>query len=137
MPALVIAIGNPLRGDDGVARRVAELVAHEHIETRRVMQLTPELAAEIARYDSVIFVDASLSSTEVRMESIANRPSVPQLTHVSTPGEIVALSRALFGFSGRAHACHIPVRDLSAGEGLSPRATAFAEQAASAICKIS
>ncbi len=41
MPAIVIAIGNPLRRDDGVAHHVRITPG---VETRTVLQLTPEMA---------------------------------------------------------------------------------------------
>ena len=44
-PALVIAIGNTLRRDDGVAHHVSDLLnVHPDVETRAVLQLTPEMA---------------------------------------------------------------------------------------------
>jgi hypothetical protein len=46
---LYIAIGNALRGDDGMAQRALELLQPGlGSVTRTVTQLTPELAAEIA-----------------------------------------------------------------------------------------
>jgi hydrogenase maturation protease len=64
---LVIGYGNPLRGDDGVGWHAAEAlsampearVPHE-LEILTTQQLTPELAADIARARLVIFVDASI-----------------------------------------------------------------------------
>ena len=46
---LVIGIGNPLRGDDGVWALLAEQVGG-----RSVQQLTPELAAELAELEAVL-----------------------------------------------------------------------------------
>ena len=57
-PLLVIGIGNPLRGDDGVGPRLAaeaEALAprprrgrEPDLAVRAVQQLTPELAPEVA-----------------------------------------------------------------------------------------
>src|SRR5271169_5144401 len=116
MPALVIAIGNPLRRDDGVAHCVR---TPPGVETRAVLQLTPEIAEEIAGYDTVIFVDADVDASQVRVEAVDAAPSRAALTHASRPSEIVALARSLFGFAGEAYSCRIPVSDLSEGEGLS------------------
>lgn len=59
-PWLVIGVGNPLRGDDGVAwRLLAELepgVSGLRLERRH--QLSPELAADLAAATAVLFIDA-------------------------------------------------------------------------------
>ncbi len=131
MPALVIAIGNPLRRDDGVAHYVQ---VPRGVFRHATTQLTPEVAEEVARYDTVIFVDADARAKEPRMEAIAaapagsGRPASP-LTHALGPPEVVALARKLYGFSGEAYVCRIPVRDLAEGEGLSPAAKRFVERA--------
>jgi Ni,Fe-hydrogenase maturation factor len=135
MPALVIAIGNPLRHDDGVAHHVARLLGD--IETRSVFQLTPELAEEMALYDPVVFVDADVNTQQVQMEPVASALAPSPLTHVLRPAEIVALAGALFGFTGHAYTCRIPVSDLSEGEGLSPDTMRLAEQAALSISNAS
>jgi len=130
VPALVIAIGNPLRRDDGVAHRVR---TPPGVATRAVLQLTPEIAEEIAGYDNVIFVDADVDASQVRVEAVDAAPSHSLLTHASRPSEIVAIARTIFGFSGPAYTCRIPVSDLSEGEGLSRCARIFGEQAAREI----
>lgn len=127
--SLIIAIGNPLRRDDGVAHHVP---APPGAVVRSVLQLTPEVAEEIAPFDLVVFLDASVTAAMPRLEPVAEGPG-SSLTHMCSPGSILALSRSLFGFAGRAYVCHLPIADLSAGEGLSPLARRFAEQAAGEI----
>jgi hydrogenase maturation protease len=135
MRALVIAQGNPLRRDDGVAHRVLESLKPAcDVESRAVMQLTPEVAGDIAPYDTVIFIDADVCVGTLSIEPLDHSdsdPAVspPALTHVTNAAEIVRLSRTLFGFGGSAFLCRIPVDDLSLGEGLSSRATALAAEA--------
>jgi len=129
MQTLLIASGNSLRGDDGVAHRVVELLG-AGVEARSVMQLTPELAAEIAAYDTVVFLDAAVGIQTVTIEKVQKPAAPATLTHVSSPSEIVTLATALFGFRGRALECRIPVADFEAGRRLSPLAEAFAKEAA-------
>jgi Ni,Fe-hydrogenase maturation factor len=129
MRTLFIASGNSLRGDDGVAHRVLELLGAS-AEARSVMQLTPELAAEIAGFDTVIFLDAAVGIQTVTMEDVPKPRAAATLTHVSRPAEIVALSTALFGFRGRALECRIPAADFAAAQQLSPVAERFANEAA-------
>jgi len=134
LSGLIIAIGNPLRRDDGVAQAVAARFEDDpRIGLRRVLQITPEIAAEIAGCDSVVFVDADLTVTRLTMAPVNESGLCPPLTHASTPPEIVALSRNLFGFVGTALLCRLPVEDLSSGEGLSRRATESATLAVSAL----
>jgi Ni,Fe-hydrogenase maturation factor len=130
MRALVIAIGNPLRRDDGAAHHV---LIPPGPDRRAVLQLTPEMAEEIAGYDSVVFLDADVDAKQVELEPVDSVPGPSALTHVAKPSEIVALARTLFGFSGRAYTCRIPVSDLSEGEGLSPLTETFAQQASRAV----
>src|SRR5579859_3807286 len=59
---LILGIGNPLRGDDGLGRVVAEQVAQSHdldCEVQVVHQLMPELAQYMAMADLVVMIDAS------------------------------------------------------------------------------
>lgn len=129
--ALLITLGNPLRRDDGVAHTVPDcLFCADEVESCPLLQLTPEVADDIAGYDIVVFIDADAGAVDLSIEPIEQPPPAPALTHVSRPAEIVELSRALFGFSGQAFLCRIPVDDFSAGEKLSRRASALAVQAA-------
>ena len=54
---LVIGLGNPLRGDDGVGWWLARR-ARPAATVKLVPQLTPELALEVAAARRVLFVDA-------------------------------------------------------------------------------
>ena len=63
---LLLACGNPLRGDDGFGLCLAE-TAEQHfapVQLRVVaaQQWTPEMAAEIALAEVVIFADASVTT---------------------------------------------------------------------------
>ncbi len=130
MRTLVIAIGNPLRRDDGAAHHV---LTPPDADRLAVLQLTPEMAEQIAGYDTVIFVDADVDAKQVEVEPVDTVVAPPALTHVSRPAENVAIARALFGFTGRAYTCRIPVCDLSEGEGLSTLTETFAQQASRAV----
>ena len=135
MQALVIAIGNPLRRDDGAAHYVH---VPRGVVRHATTQLTPEVAEEVARYETVIFMDADVHAKRVRIEPVEPRHPVSSaasgpLTHVLGPAEVVALARKLYGFLGEAYVCRIPVSDLGEGEGLSASAGRFVERAAHEI----
>ena len=127
MATLAIAVGNPLRRDDGVAHAVLKRL---DCESRSYLQLTPEVAEEIAGFDTVVFIDADACSAEVRIDPVDEEQSSSALSHFSSPAEVVALSKALFGFAGRAFLCRIPSADFSCRTGLTRRAKALATQAA-------
>lgn len=85
---LVIGIGNPLRGDDGVGWWLAERAARlspasrnrPALQVQSVQQLTPELAERLALARRVLFVDAWLAPAGLRAQpgaSIAEPPVAP------------------------------------------------------------
>ena|ERR1035438_1854578 len=115
---LFIAIGNPLRRDDGAAAKVIE--ALHPAASRILIQPTIELAADIAGAGRVIFVDAAVEGT-LRLEPLVESNG-NYVSHATRLGEIVALSRKLYGFTGEAWLCRIPSEDFGVGEGLSARA---------------
>lgn len=128
---LLIACGNPLRGDDGVAHEVLRIIASSPSrELRSVQQLVPELAEDIAGFGRVVFLDADARSLRPAIEPVGAVVPDSPLTHTAEPGQIVALSRALFGFQGEAHVCRIPARDFSHGESLSADALQIMHEAA-------
>ncbi|MBI4906850.1 MAG: hypothetical protein HY820_24695 [Acidobacteria bacterium] len=101
MKHLIIAIGNPLRGEDNVAHEAA-LKAPSDATVLHVIQLTPELAAEFPGYDTVVFLDADTGAPlEV---AVATGP----LSHHCSPQYIVALARCLYEWQGEAHVRGIP-----------------------------
>jgi hydrogenase maturation protease len=131
MRTLLIACGNVLRRDDGIAHAVTRLLRPAtDLAIRTVHQLSPELAEEIADFSQVIFVDADRAATYPRIALVSDGAGFPALTHASGPAAIVAFARAVYGFSGEAWMCRIPAPDLSHGEGLSPAAENFARKAA-------
>ena len=59
---LIVAYGNPLRGDDGVGWQAAILLSRELKDQVQVLtrhQLTPELAETLSEASRVIFIDAA------------------------------------------------------------------------------
>src|SRR4029077_15854000 len=92
---LIIAYGNPLRCDDGVAWRVADklslmnLPGDIEIITRQL--LPPELALPVSQAAHVLFIDAARESAP---GEIASRRIEPQrlcsaFTHQLSPGAVL------------------------------------------------
>ncbi len=130
----MIGYGNTLREDDGVGYRVAEAitaVSSDHLRTISCHQLTPELAAELATCDRVIFVDARLPDgiMEVSLRRLwANNAGVTN-THHCTPYDLLQLVNVLYGVCPKAYQILLPTQSMDFGETLSPVATAGMETA--------
>jgi hydrogenase maturation protease len=138
MKAIFIAIGNSLRRDDGAAQRVLELLGPiENVITRSCMQLTPEMAEEIAPAGTIVFIDADVNPGPPSLESLPHLPPPrTPLSHSVNPAELVALARELYFFRGSACVCHVPGVDFSEGEGLSPEAESNARAAAELLRRL-
>lgn len=102
---LILACGNTLRGDDGVGPWLAVWAEErfEAVPAVRVLsrqQWTPDLAEDVARAESVVFIDCSLESPpgEVRVRPVQPAAAGPGLAshHVGAP-ELLALSQELYG----------------------------------------
>jgi hydrogenase maturation protease len=128
---LVIGIGNPLRGDDGVGWwLLAELAAAAPVPgrtLRRVQQLTPELAAELAVAERALFVDAWLAPPgagprllEETAEAAAGGggPGAAGSHHL-TPATLLAMASLLFGRRPPAAQLLVPAFVLGHGDDLS------------------
>ncbi|MGA3008905.1 MAG: hydrogenase maturation protease [Terracidiphilus sp.] len=101
---LILACGNTLRGDDGVGLWLAEW-AGQRFSTQadvRVIadhQWTPELAEDVARAESVLFIDCCVSSLP---GSVTLAPVEPlssgseHNTHHLGAAELLALGQELY-----------------------------------------
>jgi Ni,Fe-hydrogenase maturation factor len=128
---LLIACGNSLRGDDGVAHEVLCLVEYGRgFHGRHVHQWVPELAEDISRFQRVVFMDADVGATVPVLVPVSGERTRSPLSHASSPLEIVALSRALFGFEGEALVYRLPAGTFAPGEHLSADQQHLAAEAA-------
>jgi hydrogenase maturation protease len=124
---LVIGYGNTLRGDDGVGYQVAETVATwglQGVTALSCHQLLPELAAELARAQQVLFVDAEIApATAQPNAAITSLPldnTVTFTTHTATPASLLALAQWLYGATPVAYQLTIPAIAFDLGETFSP-----------------
>jgi hydrogenase maturation protease len=134
-PALIIGIGNPLRGDDGIGPwLVTELeqelgreagAAAPPASCRVVRQLLPELAGELAGAARVLFVDAWRAPTGSQAELAALGAAGPgphaggegpgswSFGHGFGPGELLALAALLHDTPPRADLLRIPAAQFA------------------------
>jgi len=134
---LLIAVGNLLRGDDGVAHRVLELVP-ESPAVRRMSchQLTPEMADDVAAAREVYVIDADAAATEAAIEPLSPASEAPYgPAHFFAPSHLVALAINLYAWQGRAFLCRTPGVDFSPGLRLSALAEAGAHAAAALLAQ--
>ena len=126
---LIVAYGNPLRSDDGLAWHAADSIeetfASSDVEILRTHQLTPEIADTIRRAEAVIFVDAaSVDGTNTQPghileASISPTNETPPSSHHLSPGAVLALARDLYSASPRAFSVTLTGECFDHGDSLS------------------
>lgn len=127
--SLILACGNPLRGDDGVAWRVVEALQAD-AEFNSVMtiveqQWLPEHAEAVSRAEVVIFIDCNASGVpgEVREARTWAAETSPRVfTHHLDPASLLLLAQQLYGHApSRAFTIAISGESFALREALSPR----------------
>jgi len=128
--ALIIAYGNPLRSDDGVAWRAADeledKIVGAGVEILRTHQLAPELAETVSRFEAVIFIDAAAAGEsnghpgELRCAQVGLSEGPVRFSHQLSPASVIALARQLYAASPRAYAVTLTGECFDHGEALSP-----------------
>jgi hydrogenase maturation protease len=98
----LIAFGNPVRGDDAFAWKVAEQLEPAlppNVTLLTLYQLSPELSEEISAAEAVIFVDARRGETpgEILVEEVKDSSIAAAFTHTLTPAMLLAYARGLYG----------------------------------------
>jgi hydrogenase maturation protease len=98
---LLFGYGNPGRLDDGLGPALAEEVEKLSLPGVKVdsdYQLTVEDAAEVAKYEIVIFADASVNCAEpFEFKPLESKAELSFSSHSVEPGAVMALAEELFG----------------------------------------
>ena len=124
---LILACGNTLRGDDGVGLWLAEWAEH-HFSNQpgvRILadhQWTPELAEDVARAHSVLFIDCSFASPPGAIKLTPVEPAASPtaaFTHFATPAGLLAGARALYGAAPGAVLVSVAGADFGLGGEIS------------------
>jgi len=101
---LILACGNSLRGDDGLGLWLAQWAEDRFrlepgVRVVARQQWTPELAEEIARAHSVLFIDCAIDSAPGSVKLTPVKPTASDqglATHHLGAAELLALSQELY-----------------------------------------
>lgn len=101
---LILACGNTLRGDDGIGPWLADWARERFADQPDLtvisrQQWTPELAADIASSEAVLFVDCSITSPPGSVEVIDLEPAQQNRgvgTHHVGAAELLGIAQDLY-----------------------------------------
>ena len=138
---LLLACGNPLRGDDGVGWKIAEALQQDPtsagVKVIITQQFTPELAEDLRDADTVVFVDASATTAagEVALVELSPAQAMPRmLTHHMPPDSLLKLTQELYGrLPQRAFAVVVGGECFELGEKLTEGVQAAIPKAVAAL----
>ena len=126
---LVIACGNPLRGDDAVGSAAADMVESWQtpgVKVLSVHQLVPELIDEMKEVRRVLFVDAGTKTNDSKFDTCVVEPKQSRrfFGHNDTPANLLAILRDLDGRIPEARLLAISAYSFGHGDELTETAQA-------------
>jgi len=135
----IVGIGNTLRSDDGAGAYVCRLLENVNVANVTIItthQLDIGMTEELANFERVIFVDASLDEDSFSLKplEIENNPASSS-SHQINAGMLVSLARQLYTTETRFYICAIGAHNLDIGNDLSEKTTINANEAAALITK--
>ena len=140
---LVIGIGNPLRGDDGVGWRVVETIAADPalagIRALSTHQLLPELALDVSRAGCVVLVDARVGEPpgSVSVEQLtAKTVTGSAWSHHLDPASLAGMAWDLYDAAPPLFLVGIGVASMAHGERLTPSVEAAVPRATAVVREI-
>ncbi|MBN2225011.1 MAG: hydrogenase maturation protease [Deltaproteobacteria bacterium] len=129
----VLGYGNPGRQDDGLGPKAADLITSlglPFITVDAAFQLNIEDAEAISGYDTVVFVDASVSAPEpFSFDSLSPADDITFTSHSVSPGSIMRLCADHFGPAPRGWVMAIRGYSFEFEEGLTGQAQRNLESA--------
>jgi hydrogenase maturation protease len=133
-PILVLAVGNPSRGDDAIGPALAariEAAALPHVEVIVEFQLQVENALDLAGRERVIFVDAGTGTPEpFELRRVEAAAEFLHTSHALAPEAVLATYRRVTGEEPpEAWLLCVRGESFELGEGLSAGAAANLEAA--------
>ena len=141
MKTLILAYGNPLRGDDGAAWHVAERLRARlqdpHVEIRTMHQLVPELMEDLSLVDRAVFIDAAEGDVpgEVRERRLEGT-GTGAFTHFANPAALLAGARRLYGRAPDAWMVTITGADFELSDRLTDPVATQVDTAADVVFRL-
>ena len=139
---LIIAYGNELRGDDGAGPALGHYLERYPVAGATVVvrhQLVPELAENLSRADYAVFADARTPDNDPKPHLRRLRSRQGTLTgigHVSDPGDLLAMTGAVYGRVPECWVLSLPTVSMEIGESLTPTARNGVRRAAGMIRRL-
>jgi hydrogenase maturation protease len=149
---LVIGFGNPDRQDDGVAWHVLHALAvrlnlpasdsyedefppNQRLDFAFSLQLTPEMAEQIALYDRVCFVDAHTGriAEQVQLVPVEGQFQHSPFTHHLTAQSLLSMCQSLYGKTPQAALLSVRGYQFEFERQLSPETAALVPEAVEKI----
>lgn len=125
---LVIGVGNPGRGDDGLGPALADVLEADAVPGLTVetaYQLSLEHAAEVSAHRAVLFVDAAAAGDEpFALRPLRADGAAGCSTHEMPPEAVLAVCELAFGRVPDAWLLGVRGYDFEPGEPLSAAARA-------------
>ena len=133
-PVLVLAVGNPSRGDDAIGSILAErleALGLPHVEVITDFQLQVEHALDLEGRDRVVFVDAGTGTpAPFELRRVQAQADFLHTTHALSPEAVLATYEKVRGrVSAETWVLCVRGEAYELGEGLSPAAKAHLEAA--------
>ncbi|GAB4495537.1 MAG: hydrogenase maturation protease [Anaerolineales bacterium] len=104
MRTLIIGIGNPIRGDDGLGweaiRQLSQQIDDPQVELLTCQQLTMDLIEYLERVDCVYFIDARIGEPAGELKYFPIEPDTclqTAVSHFFDPRNLMAAAQALYG----------------------------------------
>jgi hydrogenase maturation protease len=131
---LILAWGNPGRGDDAAGLVIADSLEGRvggNVEIRCFHQLGPELSEDVAAVDHVIFIDAHEQPAwpDLVVREVDPAADYTPDSHSSGPEELLGLARALYHRQPRGTLVATRAYDTTFGAPLSENARRLVAQA--------
>jgi len=142
--AVVVACGNTLRGDDGVAWQIGagleQFLLNTGVDVIFTQQLLPEHAEPLSRTDLAIFIDCSAVAEPGAVSTIQIRHSdcLPKIfTHHLDPASLLKLTQDIYRCTPtRAVVITIGGQSFELNETLSKPVAAAISIAKAAVCSM-
>jgi hydrogenase maturation protease len=149
---LLLGYGNPDRQDDGVAWHVLhalgqrlnlpvpdsyedEFPLNDRIDFTFYLQLTPEMAEDLAHYERVCFVDAHTGNIaeEIKFQAVEGEFQHSPFTHHLTAQSLLSMCKTLYGKTPEARLLSVRGYQFEFERSLSERTAALVPQAVAEI----